>query len=92
MVLKNISFDVKKGDLVGIVGRSGAGKTTFLNLICGLIKPSKGHFQINNNGIDKLYNNLNQKISIVCQENYIISGTIYENIVWDQKATKKKGT
>ena len=89
-VLKNISFDVKKGDLVGIVGRSGAGKTTFLNLICGLIKPSKGHFQINNNGIDKLYNNLNKKVSIVCQENYIISGTIYENIVWDQKANKKK--
>ena len=89
-VLKNISFDISKGDLVGIVGRSGAGKTTFLNLICGLIEPTNGQFQINNKDIDKLHNKVNKKISIVCQENYIISGTIYENIVWDQKANKKK--
>ena len=46
-VLKNINFDLQKGDLVGIVGRSGSGKTTLLNLICGLIRPSKGHFEIN---------------------------------------------
>ena len=88
--LKNVNFDLKKGDLVGVVGRSGAGKTTFLNLICGLIKPTKGQFQINKVDIDNLYNKINKNISIVCQENYIISGTIYENIVWDQKPNKKK--
>ncbi len=88
--LKNINFDLQKGDLVGIVGRSGAGKTTLLNLICGLIKPSKGQFKINKIDIDSLYNKINKKVSIVCQENYITSGTIYENIVWDQKPNKKK--
>ena len=64
--------------------------TTFLNLICGLIKPSKGQFQINKVDIENLYNKVNKNISIVCQENYIISGTVYENIVWDQKPNKKK--
>ncbi len=88
--LNNINFDIKKGDLVGIVGRSGSGKTTLLNLICGLIKPSKGKFQINKVDITNLYNTINKKISIVCQENYIISGTICENIVWDQKYNRKK--
>ena len=89
-ILKNINFDFKKGDLVGIVGRSGAGKTTLLNLICGLIKPSKGQFKINQIDINSLYKKINKKVSIVCQENYITSGTIYENIVWDQIPNKKK--
>ena len=88
--LADINFNFKKGDLIGIVGRSGAGKTTFLNLICGLIKPSKGKFKINDIEFNQLNGNINKNISIVCQENYIISGTIFENIVWDQKPNRKK--
>lgn len=41
-VLRNISFSVKKGEMVSIVGKNGAGKTTLSNLICGFVKPDQG--------------------------------------------------
>lgn len=46
-VLRNISFDVGKGEIVSIVGRSGSGKSTLLNLISGFIRPKQGEIFIN---------------------------------------------
>lgn len=45
--LKGVSFEVKKGETVGIVGRNGSGKSTLLQLICGTLNPSGGEVQIN---------------------------------------------
>jgi lipopolysaccharide transport system ATP-binding protein len=45
--LENISFDVAKGETVGIVGRNGAGKSTLLQLICGTLTPSSGEVRVN---------------------------------------------
>ena len=45
--LKDISFEVKKGETVGIIGRNGSGKSTLLQLICGTLHPSAGHIQVN---------------------------------------------
>src|SRR4051794_22398110 len=44
--LRELSFDVAAGELVGIVGPSGCGKTTILKLIAGLLRPTAGHVQI----------------------------------------------
>lgn len=46
-VLKNISFEVKKGEFFGVVGRNGSGKSTLLKLLAGVYSPDKGHIQIN---------------------------------------------
>lgn len=46
-VLKNISFEVKKGDFFGIVGRNGSGKSTLLKLLAGIYTPDEGQIQIN---------------------------------------------
>ncbi|QLG96496.1 ABC transporter ATP-binding protein [Pseudomonas yamanorum] len=45
--LKDISFDVKKGETIGIVGRNGSGKSTLLQLICGTLNSSSGNVQVN---------------------------------------------
>lgn len=45
--LKDISFDIKKGETVGIIGRNGSGKSTLLQLICGILKPSSGSAHAN---------------------------------------------
>jgi lipopolysaccharide transport system ATP-binding protein len=49
LVLKNVSFEIKKGESWGIVGSNGAGKSTLLRLICGIISPNSGSVTVNGN-------------------------------------------
>ncbi|MGC8764961.1 MAG: ABC transporter ATP-binding protein [Brevinematia bacterium] len=80
-VLENISFRVKEGETVAIVGHSGAGKSTLISLIMGFYLPCKGELLIDKKNIAN-YNPLTirKQISIVTQENILFSGTIEENI------------
>ena len=61
LVLKNINLEIKKGELVAIIGPSGCGKSTLLKVIAGLIPPSKGFVDVDND-----------KTSIVFQESYLL--------------------
>tara|TARA_B100000989_G_scaffold298895_1_gene290831 strand:+ start:21742 stop:23406 length:1665 start_codon:yes stop_codon:yes gene_type:complete len=74
-IINNLSFKIKKGETVGIVGQSGSGKSTLVKIILGLIKPSKGTI---------LYNGLNKKIqnisSYIPQDIFVIRGSVRENI------------
>lgn len=80
-VLENISLDVKKGEMIGIVGSSGAGKSTLINLIMRLYDVDEGRILID--GVD--LKNINpasfhNKIGVVLQETFLFSGTVLENI------------
>jgi lipopolysaccharide transport system ATP-binding protein len=44
--LRNVSFDVRRGEMLGIVGRNGSGKSTLLQLVCGILKPSEGSLSV----------------------------------------------
>lgn len=81
LVLDNVSFNIQPGQSVGIVGRSGSGKSTITKLIQKLYLPYEGTIYIDNVDIRQMNPVwLRHNIGIVLQENYLFSGTIRENI------------
>ncbi|MDO8060196.1 ABC transporter ATP-binding protein [Candidatus Phytoplasma citri] len=81
MILSDINFKVKTSELIAVVGSTGSGKSTLINLIPRLIDPTKGCLLIN--GVDiKLYNliSLRDKIGVVSQKNILFKGTIFSNL------------
>ncbi|MBU2521852.1 MAG: ABC transporter ATP-binding protein/permease [Proteobacteria bacterium] len=80
-VLKNISFKINAGKTIAIVGRTGSGKTTLINLITRFYDPTSGRVLINNVDIKNYEKSiLRAKIALVMQEPFLFSGTIRENI------------
>ena len=81
-ILKDLEFTLNKNETVGIMGISGVGKTTFLDIFTGLLKPTSGKILINNKEI--VLNNSSWKdyIGYVPQSTYLFEGTLFENIVF----------
>ena len=82
-VLTDISFDIKKGEMVSIVGKNGAGKSTMSNLICGFIKPNQGRILLNGEDISPLsIKERGERIGLVMQNpNQMISKPmIYDEV------------
>ena len=81
-VIDEVSFNVKKGETIALVGNSGGGKTTLVNLLLRLYNTGKGTIKIDGNDIKKLtLHSLRKNIAIVFQDNFLFSGTIRENIM-----------
>lgn len=80
-VLKNVSFHIKPGELVAIVGPTGAGKTTITNLLLKFYEPTSGKITIDGIDVrDIKRSSIRRRISYVPQEVYLFPGTIIENI------------
>jgi len=80
-VLKGLTFTAKPGEMIGFVGKSGAGKSTTINLICRFYEPDAGTLKVD--GKDYLTMNLQdlrRQIGIVLQEPFLFNGSIAENI------------
>jgi ATP-binding cassette subfamily B protein len=81
LVLKNLSFDVAPGEMIGLVGKSGGGKTTIANLIARFYDPSTGAVRID--GVDLKTVDLGsfrRQVGMVLQDPYLFHGTIADNI------------
>ncbi|MBV7440768.1 ABC transporter ATP-binding protein/permease [Weeksellaceae bacterium TAE3-ERU29] len=81
--LKNISFKINHGETLAILGKTGAGKTTIIELISRLYDPTNGVILIDNKNI-KEYNlhNLRSQIGVVPQEAFLFSNSIKENLIF----------
>jgi ATP-binding cassette subfamily B protein len=82
-VLKDVSFDIRPGELIGIVGPSGAGKTTLVNLICRFYDATAGSIRIDGEDVrDMAIEDLRRNIGIVLQTPFLFTGTIAQNIAY----------
>ncbi|MFN9559619.1 MAG: peptidase domain-containing ABC transporter, partial [Dolichospermum sp.] len=80
-ILENLSFEIKPGQMVALVGRSGSGKTTISKLVIGLYPPTDGKVLIDGQDITSLsLRSFRQQIGVVDQDTFLFGGTIRENI------------
>lgn len=81
-VIKNLNFEINKYDCVGIVGESGAGKTTFLNLLLGLLHPTKGIVRLDDKEINTNTYQFRGCVGYVPQSIYLSDDTLIKNIAY----------
>ena len=68
IALKDVSLDIKKGEILAMLGPNGAGKTTLISIICGIVTPSSGNVDVDGFDIIKNYREARSKIGLVPQE------------------------
>ena len=82
-VLKNINLHINSGEMIGLVGHSGAGKSTMINLCMRLYDPSLGSITIDGVDIRNIpQDELRKNIGVVFQETYLFSGSVFDNIAY----------
>lgn len=91
-ILKDITLHIRPGEMLGIVGRSGAGKTTLVNLISRMYDPQEGQILIDGVNVrDMAFYDLRRNVAMVSQETYIFMGTVEQNIAYaNPTATKEE--
>ncbi len=91
MVLKNIELSISPGQVVALVGKSGAGKSTFATLLLHLYEPSSGDIKFDNYSIKDLnLTFLRNQIALVPQDIFLFGGTIRENIAYGRTGASEE--
>ena len=91
-ILNNFSIKIRKGDKIGIIGESGTGKTTLLNIILGLIRPTSGDYLVDNQVSNFSKHFWGDTVGYVPQEIFLLDNTIKKNITFgleDDKIDKE---
>jgi ATP-binding cassette subfamily B protein len=91
LVLKDVNINVKAGSLVAIIGPTGAGKTTLINLLMRFYAPDKGNILIDGIDISKLSQfDLRSSFSMVLQDSWLFHGSIYDNLIYGNEHALKE--
>ena len=89
-ILSNFNFEIKKGNIVKIIGDSGSGKTTLINLLLAFLEPVSGKIKIDNIDIKNIKNSWRKKIGFVSQQIFLFNNTLRENIIFGSDYNEKK--
>lgn len=90
-VLRDVSFSVEPGRKVAIVGASGAGKSTVVNLLLRLYDPTSGSILVDGRDLrDVRANSYQEQVGIVLQETYLFNGTVRENVLFGKPGATDK--
>jgi ATP-binding cassette subfamily B protein len=82
-ILKNLSFVVEPGEMIGLAGHSGAGKSTLINLICRFYEVQEGAILIDGHDVrDVTLKSLRDQIGVVLQEPFLFNGSVADNIAY----------
>ena len=82
-VLKEVGFTIEPGEMIGIVGKSGAGKTTLINLMMRLYDPNTGRITLSGEDLRNVSpKRLHERVGVVFQDTFLFAGTIYDNILY----------
>ena len=82
-VLKGVDLKIKHGEMIGLVGKSGVGKSTLINLAMRLYDPNSGHIAINETNIQDISpTHLHENTGVVFQDTFLFAGTFFENIAY----------
>jgi ATP-binding cassette subfamily B protein len=80
-VLRDVTFEVRPGERVAVVGRSGSGKTTLAGLLLGLLRPTLGRIWVDDLDLEGMdLPAYRRQVGVVLQENLLVRGTVWENI------------
>tara|TARA_A100001015_G_scaffold306125_1_gene399922 strand:- start:661 stop:1506 length:846 start_codon:yes stop_codon:yes gene_type:complete len=87
IIFQDTSINLEEGKIIGIVGTTGIGKTTFFDLLCGFLQSKKIRIKINNN---KIFNDLNEfdlksHVSLVTQKPLVLNNSVIKNISFEEK-------
>lgn len=89
--MKNISFEALPGDKIAVVGPTGAGKTTLVNLLMRFYRPSKGRILVDGIDIDRFSNReLHSILGMVLQDTWIFEDSVFHNIAYSKESASKE--
>ncbi|MDX2501451.1 MAG: ABC transporter ATP-binding protein [Deltaproteobacteria bacterium] len=82
-VLHEIKFEMAPGEMVALVGPSGAGKTSIANLICRFYDPNQGRITIDGNDLRRIQlSSLRQQVAVVLQDSFLFNNSVVENLLY----------